>query len=87
MKNKKTEDHTKTDNAPMSGIFMLTSACNLRCDYCFEYEHASRHMSKETAQQGIRWLMSNPENLISIILFAGLKDYLSSLCQKKGTCR
>jgi uncharacterized protein len=54
-----------------SGVFMLTSACNLRCDYCFEYEHAGRNMSKETAQQGIRYLLSNAGNKVSIILFGG----------------
>lgn len=59
---------------------MLTSACNLRCDYCFEYEHASRHMSKETALQGIRFLLENSGGRINITLFGGeplmRKDFL-----------
>jgi uncharacterized protein len=63
-----------------SGIFMLTSACNLRCDYCFEYEHAGRNMSKETALQGIRYLLSNGGKKVTITLFGGepliRKDFL-----------
>jgi uncharacterized protein len=59
------------NSAIKSGIFMLTNSCNLRCDYCFEYEHAAKHMSKETAHQGIRWLLDNGDKRVSIILFGG----------------
>lgn len=70
-----------TEDSPLkSALFMLTSACNLRCDYCFEYEHAGRNMSKETALQGIRYLLSNSGKKASITLFGGepliRKDFL-----------
>lgn len=61
----------KDSNAVKSAVFMLTNSCNLRCDYCFEYEHAARHMSKETAHRSIRWLLSNAEKQASITLFGG----------------
>jgi uncharacterized protein len=73
-------DKTNENSTLKSAIFMLTSACNLRCDYCFEYEHASRNMSKETALQGIRFLLSNSGEKVNLTLFGGepliRKDFL-----------
>lgn len=54
-----------------SVILMLTNACNLRCDYCFEYEHPVRHMSKETALQTVRWFLSNVDKRAVFTLFGG----------------
>ena len=40
------------------GIAMLTSACNLSCEYCFE-THCPKHMTLEMAKQTVDYLCGN----------------------------
>lgn len=61
----------EADRTVTSAILMLTSACNLRCDYCFEADHTPGYMDTDTMLQGIRWLLSVCGDYAGIVLFGG----------------
>ena len=49
------------DPQPVCVTLLLTTACNLRCTYCYASagETPARHMSLETARRGIDFVVSN----------------------------
>ena len=52
-------------------VVMLTSACNLSCDYCFE-GHCPKHMTLETAKKTVDFLCGNcKENEAASFVFFG----------------
>jgi uncharacterized protein len=50
---------------------MLTEACNLRCEYCWEPKAAARHMSSETALRAVDRLLANRDDDLHIFFFGG----------------
>jgi uncharacterized protein len=47
----------------MKVCLVLTHQCNLACSYCYAGEKFNRHMSQETALDGLRMLFSGPGDL------------------------
>ena len=48
----------------MAYTIWLTEACNLRCKYCYEgIEKKHIHMTKETAQQTITYILNDISNM------------------------
>ena len=51
----------RTDAGPLQFRILTTTACNARCDYCYEKGAALLSMSPETAEQTLRFLLSRAE--------------------------
>lgn len=65
---------TKYDNykeLPRELIVQLTTSCNLRCSYCFQYKREIKNMSIETAYKCIDFMMSKDDGEMRIINFYG----------------
>lgn len=47
----------------MKVCLVLTHQCNLACSYCYAGEKFNRHMSEDTAWQGLKLLLSEDDDL------------------------
>ncbi len=72
----------QTDNSISVAYFLLTSACNFKCKYCFVESRIEKHdntfMSNETAEKGIQLLNRNVEKeYTTTIIFYGGEPFLN----------
>lgn len=71
MKNNKFYEMEGIPLNPNEIIVSLTSACNLRCSYCFHHKRKPVMMSKETASNIIKFALNSDEGVSRVINLYG----------------
>ena len=65
------KEFEKYKELPLELIVQLTTACNLRCTYCFQYKSKPKMMSVDMAKKCMDFIMSKDDGSMRIVNFYG----------------
>ena len=65
------KEFEKYKELPLELIVQLTTACNLRCTYCFQYKSKPKMMSADMAKKCMDFIMSKDDGSMRIVNFYG----------------